>query len=242
MKDKSVKAGSVAIGICLLIIAVLLVGIVLMFRKWNIEKILLQSEIVMLENQLKEEKREEQKVEVENNLSNENLEKMAKELLDKYMKLDKYEDYAIGPMANILIDLGFEDEKEFTNWLLDQPFKSLTETIKTNVKYDEFKEALLEYMTDNYFIENFSHYTNMDGYVGVIKGGIGVPLMEVESLKLNRKEENKYTFNVILKDVQLYEHYLNPEEGEKITEEDYLAEHRITFELLNNKLFIDKWE
>ena len=55
-------------------------------------------------------------------------------------------------------------------------------------------------------------------------------------------EENKYTFDVILKDVQLYEHYLNPEEGEIITEEDYLAEHRITFELINDKLFIDKWE
>lgn len=241
MEDKKVKAGSVAIGICLLIIAALLVGIVLMFHKWNIEKILLQSEIVMLENQLKEEKREEQKVEVENNLSNENLEKMAKELLDKYMKLDKYVDYAIGPMPNILIDLGFEDEEDFGKWLLDQPSK-FRETIKTNVKYDEFKEALLEYMTDNYFIENFSHYTNMDGYVGVVKGGIGVPLMEVESLKLDRKEENKYTFNVILKDVQLYEHYLNPEEGENVTEKECFSDSKITFELLNNKLFIDKWE
>ena len=149
MEDKKVKAGSVAVGICLLIIAVLLFGIVLIFYKWNNEKIILQSKIISLENELKEKVEVKEEIKNKENVSNEDLEKMAKELLDKYMKLDKYEDYAVGPMANILIELGFEDEKEFMGWLLNQPAK-FREIIKTNVKYDEFKKALLEYMTENY--------------------------------------------------------------------------------------------
>ena len=52
--DKKVKAGSVAIGICLLIIAVLLGGIVYFFYNANIEKNNLQAKINELETTIKE--------------------------------------------------------------------------------------------------------------------------------------------------------------------------------------------
>ena len=52
--DKKVKAGSVAIGICLLVIAVLLVGIVYFFYNANIEKNNLQAKINELEATIKE--------------------------------------------------------------------------------------------------------------------------------------------------------------------------------------------
>lgn len=52
--DKKVKAGSVAIGICLLVIAALLVGIVYFFYNANIEKNNLQAKINELETTIKE--------------------------------------------------------------------------------------------------------------------------------------------------------------------------------------------
>ena len=52
--DKTVKAGSVAVGICLLVIAVLLGGIVYFFYNANIEKNNLQAKINELETTIKE--------------------------------------------------------------------------------------------------------------------------------------------------------------------------------------------
>ena len=52
--DKKVKAGSVAVGICLLVIAVLLFGIVYFFYNANIEKNNLQAQISELESEKNE--------------------------------------------------------------------------------------------------------------------------------------------------------------------------------------------
>ena len=52
--DKKVKAGSVAVGICLFVITVLLGVIVLVFHSSNIEKNKLQAKISELETTIKE--------------------------------------------------------------------------------------------------------------------------------------------------------------------------------------------
>ena len=47
-------------------------------------------------------------------------------------------------------------------------------------------------VTENYFEKNFSHYTNMDGYVGFCSTAGGIIATEVEKVTLNKIEENKY--------------------------------------------------
>lgn len=42
--------------------------------------------------------------------------------------------------------------------------------------------------------------------------------------------------------MEVYDHYLNPEDGESITENDYLFNTEICFEYVNNKLVISQWK
>ena len=67
MEDKKVKAGSVAVGICLFIIAILLVVIVLFFYNSNKEKNNLQEKISQLETAIDE--KEKKANELENKIS-----------------------------------------------------------------------------------------------------------------------------------------------------------------------------
>lgn len=64
-------------------------------------------------------------------------------------------------------------------------------------------------------------------------------LIEVEKITLKSVNENLYTFNVVFKDMEVYEHYLRKEDA--ITEEDYLFNVEVVFEYVNNNLVIAKW-
>ena len=182
------------------------------------------------------------KIEDINNLSKEDAEKNAKDVLDKYMDLQHFENGGIGPAPQIFAELGLMSEKEILT--LEQNLLGTDPSIyiKSNVEYKKFKDSLLNYVTEDYFERNFSHYTNMDGYVGFCSTAGGIIATEVEKVTLNKIEENKYIFDVILKDIQMYEHYLNPEEGESLTEEDYLFNINITFEYIDGKLLVSEWK
>lgn len=179
---------------------------------------------------------------VENNniLQDENAEKMAKKILNEYTKLSNYENSNIGPMPYILVELGLETEENIN--LLTLEINDTTKYIKSNTKYEDFKERLLQYVTENYFVENFSQYKNIDGYVGFCNSAGGTIPVEVERITLSSVNGTVYTFNVVFKDMEVYDHYLNPEDGESITEDDYLFNTDICFEYVNNKLVIYQWE
>jgi len=164
----------------------------------------------------------------------------AKKILEEYIKLEHYQENLIGPMPYILVDLGLETEDNIN--LLVSGINDTTTDIKTNTKYEDFKEALLQYVTENYFVQNFSHYKNIDGYVGVCNCGASRILLEVEDITLSSVKENQYIFDVLFKDLEVYEHYLNPEAGENINENDYLYKDKISFEKVNNKLVISEWK
>lgn len=167
-------------------------------------------------------------------------EEMAKEVLKEYTKLSDYENSNIGPMPYILVELGLETEENIN--LLTSGIYDATTYIKSNTKYKDFKEKLLQYVTENYFLEKFSQYKNIDGYVGFCNCACGTIPVEVEKITLCSVNGIVYTFNVVFKDMELYDHYLNPEDGDDITEDDYLFNMEISFEYVNNKLVISQWK
>ena len=175
-----------------------------------------------------------------NILKKEDAEKIAKEILDKYIKLSNYENNNIGPMPYILIELGLETEENIN--LLISKTDDTTVYIKSNTRYEDFKEKLSQYVSEKYFLEKFSQYKNIDGYVGVCNCTGSKTPIEVNSIKLSSVDGNQYTFNVVFKDLEVYEHYLNPEEGKNITDNDYLYNKYISFEYINNKLVISQWQ
>ena len=169
-----------------------------------------------------------------------NAEEMAKKTLNEYIKISDYENSNIGPMPYILVKLGLETEENID--LLTSEVNDTTTYIKSKTKYEDFKEKLLQYVTENYFLENFSQYPNIDGYVGFCNCACGTIPIEVEKITLKSVNGTQYTFNVVFKDMEVYEHYLNPEEGENINKEDYLFNVEMCFEYVNNKLLIAKWQ
>ncbi|MGN1298676.1 MAG: hypothetical protein ACI4UE_01670 [Candidatus Scatovivens sp.] len=96
MEEKKVKAGSIAIGICLFVIAILLVLIVLFFYNSNLEKNRLQNKISELENTIKEK---ESRV---NKLKEKNYKIISKKILDRLELPDK--DYSISSNLKCYID------------------------------------------------------------------------------------------------------------------------------------------
>jgi len=169
-----------------------------------------------------------------------NAEKMAKKTLNEYIKISDYENSNIGPMPYILVELGLETEENIN--LLTSGVNDTTTYIKTTTKYEDFKEKLLQYVTENYFLEKFSQYKNIDGYVGFCNCASGTIPIEVEKITLKSVNEKQYTFNVVFKDMEVYEHYLNPQDGENISKDDYLFNVEMCFKSVNNKLVIDQWQ
>ena len=182
---------------------------------------------------------EENEVE-ENTLSDEKDEKLAKGILDKYVELElyKFEDSSIGPFPHILINLGLESSENIDALYNSGEHNDPSEYIKSDVKYEDFKEEMLKYVSEEYFLNNYSHYKNMNGYVGFCLVAAGLPPIEIEDVEFVSKNENKYVFSVTIKDVEVYEHYLAGETYEDI---EYLHEQTISFEKVNNNLVIDEF-
>lgn len=169
-------------------------------------------------------------------LEDNTVEELAKNTLDKYIKLRVYENSNIGPMPYILKELGLETEENIA--LLCRDINNSTEYIKSYTKYEDFKNAMLQYITEDYFLKNFSQYKNIDGYVAFCNCSASLMALEIENLKLTSKNAETYIFEVTFKDVEMYEHYLA---GEQMTKDMYLYNENITFKYINNKLVISEF-
>lgn len=207
MKNKTLKISLTTILLIITIIVIAIMGYIIYEKNIEIKQL---------------SEREEY-------LKDDEAEIQAKNILDKYVKLSVYENNNIGPMPYILNDLGLETIENID--LLIKDVNNASEYIKSSVKYEEFKNALLQYITEEYFFEKFSQYKNIEGYVGFCNCAGGIMETEVESVRLISKQQNKYIFDVTFKDVELY----------LLEEEEYLFNVNISFEYLNNKLVISEY-
>ena len=109
---------------------------------------------------------------------------------------------------------------------------------KSNVRYEDFKASMLYMVTESYFNEYYSYYTNEDGYVTVNNGaGSYIPL-EVLSLESITYDSifKTYDCEIKIKDVELFEH---AENGEQISEDEIYFLAEVSLKYVNGVLVID---
>ena len=170
------------------------------------------------------------------NMTDEEIENIVKNTLTEYQKIEGYEKSNIGPMPYLLAKLGLDTEEN-----LDELSKGQADSngyIKSNTDYEKFKNALLQYVTEDYFTKYFSQYRNIDGKVAFCDCAGGGVAFEIEKVNLKSNDGNKYVFDVSFKDLEIYN---NMVEGEPADEEEYLIENEIEFEYVNDRLVISKY-
>lgn len=173
-----------------------------------------------------------------NSLTNLKIEDVAKNTLNEYLeKIASYEKSSIGPMPDLLIELELATEEELN--LLCKNSSSTSDYIKSNVKYERFKNALLQYVTEEYFVKYFSQYRNIDEYVAFCDCAASVVWTSVEKAELLSRVGNTFNFKMTLKDLEVYEHYLN-EDGD-IKEDDCYFDMNVAFDYVNERLVLSKY-
>ena len=173
-----------------------------------------------------------------NTLTNLKIEDVAKNTFNEYFeKIADYEKSNIGPMPYLLYELELATKEELDS--LCKNVSSASEYIKSNVKYESFKSALLQYVTEDYFIKYFSQYKNIDGYVAFCYcGGSGI-WSEVEKAELISRVGNTFNFKLTMKDLEMYDHFLNGDEYVK--KEDCYYEIEVALEHVNDRLLVSKY-
>ena len=158
----------------------------------------------------------------------------AKTVLEKYVKLSDYETPDVGPMPYLLAELGLDTKDNLDAQCLKNPGSDAY--IKSNVKYDDFKKAMLNYVSEEYFNNNFSGYINVDGNVGYKYIAMGLIPTSVSDVELFGNKDNEYIFNVTFRDDEMYDHYIN--KIDSTTEEECYYERKVTLVLENDKLVV----
>ena len=158
----------------------------------------------------------------------------AKTVLEKYVKLSDYETPNVGPMPYLLAELGLDTKDNLDAQCLKNPGSDAY--IKSNVKYDDFKKAMLNYVSEEYFNNNFSGYINVDGNVGYKYIAMGLIPTSVSDVELFGNKDNEYIFNVTFRDDEMYDHYIN--KIDSTTEEECYYERKVTLVLENDKLVV----
>lgn len=161
----------------------------------------------------------------------------AKAVLEKYVKLADYETPDVGPMPYLLAELGLDTKDNLDAQCLKNPGSNAY--IKSNVKYDDFKSAMLNYVSEKYFEDNFSGYINVDGNVGYKYIAMGLVPTSISKVELFGSKDNEYIFNVTFRDDEMYDHFIN--EPGTTTEEDCYYKGKVTLILENNKLVISEF-
>lgn len=76
----------------------------------------------------------------------------------------------------------------------------------TSNKYDDFKNAMLKYMTQELF-ETFDGYKNKNGFLYVIRGGAGSNKDKVSEVSLISNDDNSYKYSVTCLETFFEEEY-----------------------------------
>lgn len=173
-----------------------------------------------------------------NTLTNPKIEDIAKNTFDEYTRnILGYEKSSIGAMPYLFIKLKLATSDEVDNWAM-RP-ESEDGYIKSDIKYEVFKNALMQYVNEDYFIKFFSQYKNIDGFVAFENTGGGSPAFGIEKAKLISRVGNTLNFKLTVKDLEMYDHFLY--EDENLKEEDCYFEDEVAMEYVNDRLVISKY-
>ena len=164
-------------------------------------------------------------------LTEKQAEEKALSTLQEYIdnKIYVYENSNIGPMPELLYVLKLESYENITELCTNNYDPSTY--IRSNTKYSDFKSALLEYVTEDYFNKNFSQYTNINDNVGFCNCAGGFIPINIKEINFKSRDNDTYKFEVILIDMELYQN----------SETDYLITQNATFKLIDGKLLIDEF-
>ena len=173
-------------------------------------------------------------------LTEKQAEEKALSTLQEYIdnKIYVYENSNIGPMPDLLYVLELDSYGNI-NKLCTNNYDPST-YIRSNTKYSDFKSALLEYVTEDYFNKNFSQYTNINDNVGFCNCAGGFIPINIEEINfkwcpqpmLENDLEIWYEFVELTR--QHMELYQN-------SETNYLITQNATFKLIDGKLLIDEF-
>lgn len=173
-----------------------------------------------------------------NTLTNPKIEDIAKNTFNEYLeKIASYEKSNIGPMPYLLCELELATEEELDS--LCKNVSSTSEYIKSNVKYEKFKNALLQYVTEEYFVKFFSQYRNIDGYVAFCNCAGSGAWSSVEDVELKSRVGNTFNFKITLKDLEMYDHYLNGDDY--VQKEDCFFNIDVALDYVNDRLVISEY-
>ena len=99
-------------------------------------------------------------------VTDEKIKKEAFDISKKYIEnYYRYENNNVGTFPSILVDLELDTEENISK-LQDNNMYTIG-NYKSNVRYEDFKASMLYMVTESYFNEYYSYYTNEDGYVTV---------------------------------------------------------------------------
>ena len=137
-------------------------------------------------------------------ISDDKILELTKATLEKYDKSLPYTSSNIGAMPYILDELGLET-RENLDVLVEGNDPSTY--VKSNTIYEDFKNKMLKYVTEELFEKDFSHYKNIDGYVGLQNAAAGFEPSTISKIQLISKNGNEYTFKVTYRNEVMYEHF-----------------------------------
>ena len=173
-----------------------------------------------------------------NTLTNPKIEDIAQKTFDEYVRnISDYEKSSIGPTPYLFVRLKLATSEEVEKWSQRTPDKD--DYIKSDIKYEVFKNALLQYVNEEYFIKFFSQYKNIDGVVAFTNSGGGLPAYGIEDAELISRVGNTFNFKLKVIDLEMYDHFLY--EDENLKEEDCYFEHEVAMEYINERLVISKY-
>lgn len=117
------------------------------------------------------------------------------------------------------LNLGFDENK--------QTYDEATEMVITNVKYDYFKNAMLNYVTEEYFKKETDGYIVKDksGYVRKSQGGGNCYISTINSIA----KTGNLSYDVNITRTTDY------------NDESYTETEKFTFKEYNNKLVVDTY-
>lgn len=123
---------------------------------------------------------------------------------------------------NILdyLNLGFDESKQI--------YDEATEMVITNVKYDDFKNAMLNYVTEEYFKKETDGYIVKDksGYVRKSQGGGECYISKINNIT----KIGNLSYNVNITETSDVDDSINNNTTQKFTFKEY-----------NNKLIVDTY-
>lgn len=170
-------------------------------------------------------------------VTDEKIKKEAFDISKKYIEnYYRYENNNVGTFPSILVDLELDTEENISK-LQDNNMYTIG-NYKSNVRYEDFKASMLYMVTESYFNDYYSYYTNEDGYVTVNNGaGSYIPLevMSLESITYDSIFKT-YDCEIKIKDVELFEH---AENGEQISEDEIYFLAEVSLKYVNGVLVID---